>query len=287
MRDGPRKYATAAAFRIALETRLKAISVAESTDLQRLRRQVSFDRLLARFFAEQEVPWLLKGGYAMELRIHAARTTKDIDLSLPSEAAAEFDGKVLARLQEQAGMDLGDFFTFVIAGPQMDLTAAPEGGARYPVSASLAGRMFTRFHLDVAVGDAVTPPTELLKARDWLGFADIPVPAFMAISKEQQFAEKLHAFTLPRSNVSNTRVKDLVDMILLIRMKPMDRSLLQKAIQATFRLRGTHQVPDTVPKPPDSWAIPFGVLAKECGLEVQYNETRALVTTFIEGILFR
>ena len=27
-------------------------------------------------------PWVLKGGYAMELRTHAARTTKDIDLTL-------------------------------------------------------------------------------------------------------------------------------------------------------------------------------------------------------------
>jgi hypothetical protein len=27
-------------------------------------------------------PWVLKGGYAMELRMHFARTTKDIDLTL-------------------------------------------------------------------------------------------------------------------------------------------------------------------------------------------------------------
>jgi hypothetical protein len=33
----------------------------EGIDLQRLRRQVSFDRLLARFFSEQNPPWLLKG----------------------------------------------------------------------------------------------------------------------------------------------------------------------------------------------------------------------------------
>jgi hypothetical protein len=52
VKDRPRHYATAAAFRVALETRLKAISTAERADLQRLRRQVSFDRLLARFFEE-------------------------------------------------------------------------------------------------------------------------------------------------------------------------------------------------------------------------------------------
>jgi endonuclease YncB( thermonuclease family) len=88
VKDHPRQYATAAAFRVALETRLKSIAAAEGADLQRLRRQVSFDRLLARFFKEGNAPWLLKGGYAMELRLRTARTTKDIDISLPANATA-------------------------------------------------------------------------------------------------------------------------------------------------------------------------------------------------------
>jgi len=281
MTDTPRQYATAAAFRVALETRLKAISTAESTDLQRLRRQVSFDRLLARFFAERNAPWLLKGGYAMELRLNAARTTKDIDISIPSEAVTEFDGKILMRLLEQAGANLGDFFTFVIAEPQMDLKAAPEGGARYPVTASLAGRMFTKFHLDVGIGDAVTPPTELLESRNWLGFAGIAPPKFMAISKEQQFAEKFHAYTLPRGGATNTRVKDLVDMVLLIRLETMDWSILQKASRATFELRRTHPIPNTVPEPPESWAIPFSVLANECGLAITLKEAWHMVAAYL------
>jgi hypothetical protein len=42
------KYATAAAFRQALETRLRAVSQSQSTSLVRLRKSVAFDRLLAR-----------------------------------------------------------------------------------------------------------------------------------------------------------------------------------------------------------------------------------------------
>jgi hypothetical protein len=78
-------YATATAFRRALEDRLKDISKKEAVDLQRLRRQVAFDRLLSRLFEAGNVStlrWVLKGGYAMELRIKAARTTKDIDLTM-------------------------------------------------------------------------------------------------------------------------------------------------------------------------------------------------------------
>lgn len=79
-----RTYATANAFRIALETRLKGVAKEEGTDLQRLRRQVAFDRFLARLFPNRETPWILKGGYALEVRMHQARTTKDIDLTLES-----------------------------------------------------------------------------------------------------------------------------------------------------------------------------------------------------------
>jgi hypothetical protein len=57
-----RTYASASAFRVALEERLKKKAQAEALDLQRLRRQVAFDRLLCRLFAAPDAPWLLKGG---------------------------------------------------------------------------------------------------------------------------------------------------------------------------------------------------------------------------------
>ena len=62
----PRKYASAAAFRVALEDRLKRLAQEESLDLQRVRRQAAFDRLLCRLFANPGAPWLLKGGYQIQ-----------------------------------------------------------------------------------------------------------------------------------------------------------------------------------------------------------------------------
>ena len=67
-------YASPSAFRRALEDRLLQMQRAEHVDIQRLRRQVAFDRLLARLFHDANPPWLLKGGYAMELRMAMART---------------------------------------------------------------------------------------------------------------------------------------------------------------------------------------------------------------------
>ena len=62
--------------RQALEERLKTISSREGTDFQRLSRQVAFDRFLARLVSASTGDWILKGGYAMELRFVTARSTR-------------------------------------------------------------------------------------------------------------------------------------------------------------------------------------------------------------------
>jgi len=129
-----RTYASAGAFRKALEERLKSESRARQMDVNRLRRQVSFDRLLARLFRTEAVPWVLKGGYALELRFKAARSTIDIDLTVQRVAGA-LDNDSAARavretLQAAAAVSLDDWFEYTIAPPISDLTAAPYGGAR-------------------------------------------------------------------------------------------------------------------------------------------------------------
>ena len=151
----PRTYATAGAFRRALEERLKRESLTDQIDPNRLRRQVSFDRLLARLFREESAPWVLKGGYALELRFKAARSTVDIDLTVQGVAAsASGDQNQIVRemLQSAADISLSDWFEFAVGPASMDLTAAPYGGARYPVEARMDERIFARFHLDVGVG---------------------------------------------------------------------------------------------------------------------------------------
>ena len=203
----PRTYATAGAFRRALEERLKRASLADQIDPNRLRRQVSFDRLLARLFREEAAPWVLKGGYALELRFKAARSTVDIDLTVQRVAAsASGDQNHVVRemLQSAADVPLGDWFEFAIGPPVMDLTAAPYGGARYPVEARMDERIFARFHLDSGIGDVVMRPLETIVCRDWLGFAGIESAQVRMIAREQQFAEKIHAYTLPRNLVNSS-----------------------------------------------------------------------------------
>jgi len=281
------RYKTPAALRRALEDRLLALVRRDGGDIQRLRRQTAFDRLLCRLFHEPGAPWLLKGGYAMELRIRAARTTRDIDLAvrhLPGGAKQWDEGAIRSLLERAAGIDLQDGFEFTIGEPTMDLDAAPYGGSRYPVEAQMAGRRFANFHLDVSAGDVLREPFEILEGRDWMGFAGIAKAKLPAISREEQFAEKLHAYTLPRTGRPNTRAKDLVDMLLLFDSDTIDPARLLENIKATFRRRGTHDVPLSLPPPLPSWEAPFGEMAADCGLNQNLTEQHRRLASFLAGI---
>ncbi|MBI4405213.1 MAG: nucleotidyl transferase AbiEii/AbiGii toxin family protein [Deltaproteobacteria bacterium] len=283
------KYATATAFRRALEDRLKNIEEKEKTGLPRLRRQVAFDRLLARLFLGENSPWVLKGGYAMELRMANSRATRDIDLILKKKIAgspnnAEQNNIILGLLREKADADLSDFFVYRIETASIDLTNAPYGGGRFPVIARMDGRTFAKFHLDVGLGDVVLEPLEVISGRDWLGFAGISPPRLTALSKEQQFAEKLHAYTTRRER-TNSRVRDLVDMVLLIDSGELSGVATLKAIQRTFGRRKTHSIPENLPQPPENWRTPFVVLAEQCQLPTDISRSFAKVGNFYSNLL--
>ena len=89
-----RKYQTPAAFKTALEQRLKQAS-ADGTDLNRRRQLLVFDRFLARVAHMMGDAVILKGGLVLELRLERARTTKDIDLRMSGSPE-----EILEKLQE-------------------------------------------------------------------------------------------------------------------------------------------------------------------------------------------
>lgn len=281
------RFKTAKDFRKNLETRLQKEAREKSVDLQRLRRQVAFDRLLARLFVLPEPPFFLKGGYAMELRLTSARATKDIDLTYLQRVQNWenlSDDFILNDLRSLAAADLGDYFSYTLGARELDLDNAPYGGARYPVSSFIDGTLFVRFHLDVG-GDVLVMPIETFTTPDWLHFFGASAPKIAMISLEQQFAEKIHAYTLPREGRRNSRVKDLIDIILLMRMRVMDPVKLAFALHQVFKVRNTHPVPLEFPSPPSEWALPYATLAEECALEKNIERAFDEITSLYTFIL--
>ncbi len=283
------RFKTAQDFRKSLEARLQREAKEKGIDLQRVRRQVAFDRLLARLFMQPEPPFFLKGGYAMELRLASARATKDIDLTYLQHVQHLddlSDDFILRDLRTLAATDLGDYFSYALGTAELDLDNAPYGGSRYPVSSFIDGRLFVRFHLDVG-GDVLVLPTETLTMPNWLHFFGTTAPTIAMISLEQQFAEKIHAYTLPREARSNSRVKDLVDILLLMRMRVLETVKLIFALRQVFKIRDTHQLPLTLPHPPADWELPYAALAGECitekNIDVAFAEISALYSEIISA----
>jgi len=280
-----KRFGTAAAFKASLEARLRTLAAERGTPLSTLQLKFVIERLLARLFLAPEPPWLLKGGFAMDLRFRPwARTTKDVDLAvaLATEAPPiDFSGSFRERLQEAADVDLGDHLSYRIGTPRRELTAAPRGGARYPCNAVLVGKTYAKFHIDVGCGDPPVGEPERIVGDDLLSFAGIPPAEVLAISKPQQFAEKVHAYTFPWSGRGNSRTKDLVDLVLLIERGLPDVAAIRSALRATFSARATHALPASLIPPPASWAVDFPAMAAEAGLSTgDYLEAFAILAAF-------
>ena len=265
VKEQNKKYESAYAFRRALEDRLNSISKKEGLALDRLRRKVAFDRLLARLFKNKQNKWLLKGGYALELYLeNVARTTKDIDLSIPEKKKITKE-KIRDMIQEEAQKDIKDYFRFLIGASYQDLHQPVYGGWRYPVEAKLDNRTFTKFHLDVGIGDEIIIKPVWQKGHNLLSFAGILPAKVSIIPREQQFAEKIHSYTFPKDRRNNSRVKDLLDLILLIQHGKLRKAILKQSIEKTFQNRGTHHLPEELQSPPTEWKEIYEKLANECG----------------------
>jgi hypothetical protein len=267
----PNAYETPGAFRQALESRINA-RVITNAEMQRLHRLVAFDRLLARLFMNQDSPWIVKGGYSFEVRYGmSARTTKDIDLSLPELSLPTTPEKGAIQklwedIQDTAARYVNDHFVIHIGAPRQEFDALPGGGARFPVEVLLDRRTFAKFHLDVGVGDIVLASPEWATGEEFLAFAGISPARFRILPIAQQFAEKVHAYTLPRKGGINSRVKDLVDLVLILDKDAPAPESVRPAIQATFGHRGTHDIPVSLPAAPTTWTSSFTAMAKQINI---------------------
>jgi hypothetical protein len=204
-----------------------------------------------------------------------------LHLSSEAEISQERADRLHEYLQVAAERDLGDAFRFLIRAPRGELTGAPGGGVRCGVEARLAGRVFAQFHVDVGLGDPKLGKPAWVEGDSFLNFAGIPAVRIPVVPAAQQFAEKIHAYTFPWQDRDNTRVKDLVDLVLLVHSGLLEATEVKQGLEMTFRVRATHPLTAELPKPPEAWSESFRALASELGLPVQnLEQAHAYLSTF-------
>ena len=258
------RYKEPEAFRTALEERLRQRSGGDARDLSRRRRTVAFDRLLARLAAAEPGGWMLKGGAALEFRMpDRVRTTRDVDLAPPETADP------VGRFLDDVSTDpFGDWFSFRVTR-RRELSEGPDRGpiVRLSLEASLGGRTFERFVVDVAVGVEVPATAERITLGRVLGFAEVPEVTLAVIDLRTHWAEKLSAYLRRYDDRPNTRVKDLVDLVLLIENGLAPDRRLRKAIETTFARREQSLPASTLPSMAADWSVPFAEMSTELGLD--------------------
>lgn len=277
--SSPMRYRTADALRRALDDRIGQESRSGGRSPQRLRKEVAFERLLARLLVASRERWVLKGGLALAFRLGAgSRPTLDIDIARAGDeerATEDF------RLAQQT--DLGDYSHFLVEGPRGLELQGRARVARYGVRVDLAGRRFDAFAVDVAF-EGVAPDGEVLTVVNpvlaGVGLAPLAVPVFPV---EDHIAQKLHAYTRLHGPAGrpSTRVKDLVDLALFRRAQAFPARRLRAALATAFV---GMSLPTAVLPPPRDWANPYARLARQVGLDPDVAAAHAAVARFLDPL---
>jgi hypothetical protein len=160
------------------------------------------------------------------------------------------------------------------------------GSHRFRVTANLAGRLFETFLLDVGLRSSGVEEHDMLTTPDLLSFAEIDPIEVPAVPLERHLAEKVHAYTRRyRDDQVSSRVKDLIDIVLMSELASFEFERLRDAIRETFTERATHDLPSSLPAPLPEWAPPYRALATEVGLDPELSEARRIAAHFLDPVL--
>lgn len=265
----------------------RAHSVAEQLTMAR------FDRFLSRVFAAgEESEWLLKGGTSMLARVSRTRTTKDVDLAAE---ATDLDEAIEA-LRETASRDLGDHVRFEIssvkeAGGKDQQPGVATRRVTFACLDAHTGRLLGHVPVDVAVGtppigtvETVEPATRLRLNK---ALASHPYRLFPLADHIADKVTATLATNYPGGNRSS-RVKDLVDLVVIAKTQHVDLAELSQAI--THKQRHTGAAAAEAFTVPGDWAKAYRTLAAATpaadGL-VDIDEATDLVSQMVNPAMTR
>lgn len=260
-------YDTPEALRMAIEARIGNISDETGIAVDRLRRRLIFQRVVARLQGAEPGQWVVKGGMAMETRLgDRARLTKDLDLGVRGDldGAAELRDRLIELLVTNYAQD---GFAFVVADPQR-LTEDQGGDVtwRARLEARLAGRQFGPLRLDISPRERELTATEVRELPNLLDFAGVPAIEVEIVDINRHAAEKFHGMLKQFDDRENTRVRDLADLMLMQEEGLLDLRTLASDIQTVWAERGGTP-PFPFPGLPHSWPDRYERIAADNDIE--------------------
>ncbi|WP_019930670.1 nucleotidyl transferase AbiEii/AbiGii toxin family protein [Nocardia sp. BMG111209] len=248
-------YKTGSAFKAALTRLLRNMSHVTGRPVAELHREFFMQRFLARIFTDPTVPWIVKGGGGLLIRLPGARYSRDLDL-LHTTADLE---QAVTELREIAGTSKIDPFLFDIA-LKTRLTGHTEGATLNATAFFGAMRLAQPIPIDLSIGRELIGDIERLVPRPVIEIADVaPLPKFAVYPIADQIADKVAAmYELHRGGgTPSTRYHDLVDLLLLTRAYPVDAAKTRAAFARERARRGNVALPSSICSPGPGWTIGY------------------------------
>ncbi len=189
----------------------------------------------------------------MLARVREARHTLDVDLW---NERGDLEAAVRS-LRVAAASDLGDHLRFELAS--VNPTAS---GRKVRIVAWLGATVIERFAVDLVVGSIVTAPIEEVVPDNRIELPRLdPHPPYRLYPLVDHLADKVCAIHEAPGGRTSTRVRDLVDVLIIAATQRMDASAARIAIATEQRHR--EMAPITEFAPPPVWASTYSRVARD------------------------
>ena len=223
----------------SVRARLLNVAKATGTDFNLVLVRFALERLLYRLSTSAHADrFVLKGALLFTLWYDLPhRATRDADLLGFGASDTASMAAVFTDIAALAGKDAGDDgIVFDPASVRVEVIRkdAGYGGVRVTLNGQLANARCVA-QVDVGFGDAVTPgPSDAVYP---VLLDDLPAPHLRTYPVYTVIAEKLHAVVV--LGMVNSRLKDYLDLVVMVERETLDAATLALAIAATFLRRGT------------------------------------------------
>jgi predicted nucleotidyltransferase component of viral defense system len=218
----------------SVRARLLNVAKAQGVDFNQVLVRFALERILYRLSQSEHADhFLLKGALLFTLWYDMPhRITRDADLL--GFGASDLES-VAQTFRDIASVAVDDGIVFAPASVAAEEIRKDAGyaGLRIFISGELA-RARCKTQIDIGFGDVVTPGP--VDATYPVLLADLPAPRLRTYPVYTVIAEKLHAIAL--LGMTNSRLKDYLDLSVLLDRETLDTDLLAQALKATFEQRG-------------------------------------------------
>ncbi|WP_199730309.1 nucleotidyl transferase AbiEii/AbiGii toxin family protein [Amycolatopsis panacis] len=108
-----------------------------------------------------------------------------------------------------------------------------------------------------------------------MAFADIPAVEVEAVDIHRHAAEKFHGILRDFGERENSRVRDLVDLTILLEHGLLESEQTATAVRSVWLERNNTAPPDNLPPLPESWPDRYQRLAAGHGIEIRRTSQRS------------